>query len=441
MTNCIPANPDISGIGVRAAIYAQNLFCFAPVVAHLWDGAVSVEEMEGVKDQSIGMLAVAFAILISTIVEATSTTIVGGQGLTRFHAAIILDLSWMNNTSTWIWFLLYVHHRTKPDENSKKEPILASWSAWSGVLLSPVRLLVGSGKAGDTENGGDHAMTEATITKTSASFARQAWTFTTKKLVLTIGSFHLSLMAAIGLWLWSNPSKFGSPIENCTPSLSVVGGVVSFSSLGLRIFSLAIYCLLVIPGLNLLLPFLFFLALHISYNKLHPQLDHLRHSTRRIPSSIGALFCRRGPKRDGAVSGIDLGDTSGTISAKTPYLERLDRTAFLIVGLVCLIIINIILLVDVELTLQRNKHNQSEGENDWGFGQVLALLLLVVPLRDFVTSIMNIREKMAKDREARENIQKSYNQHLQEAIKDDNFAGWCRRNCDSSAVCSIQGEC
>ena len=67
---CIPANPDISGIGVRAAIYAQNLLCFAPVVAHLWDGQVSLDEMEGVKDQSIGILAIAFAILISTIIEA-----------------------------------------------------------------------------------------------------------------------------------------------------------------------------------------------------------------------------------------------------------------------------------------------------------------------------------------------------------------------------------
>ncbi|KAJ7259753.1 hypothetical protein C8J57DRAFT_1017356, partial [Mycena rebaudengoi] len=110
-SQCIPANPDISGIGVRAAIYAQNLLCFLPVVAHLRDGTVSSDEMKGVKDQSIGMLTVAFAILISTIIQATST--VDGQQITRFHAAIILDLSWMNNTSTWIWFLLYAHYLSK----------------------------------------------------------------------------------------------------------------------------------------------------------------------------------------------------------------------------------------------------------------------------------------------------------------------------------------
>ncbi|KAJ7697918.1 hypothetical protein B0H17DRAFT_1262224 [Mycena rosella] len=69
---CITANPDISGIGVRTAIYAQNLLCFIPVVAYLWDGTVSPDEMKGIKDQSIGMLAIAFAILISTIIQATT---------------------------------------------------------------------------------------------------------------------------------------------------------------------------------------------------------------------------------------------------------------------------------------------------------------------------------------------------------------------------------
>jgi hypothetical protein len=61
---CIPANHDISGIGVRVAIYTQPLLCFAPVVAQLWDGKVAEDEMDGIEDKSIGMLAVAFAVLI-----------------------------------------------------------------------------------------------------------------------------------------------------------------------------------------------------------------------------------------------------------------------------------------------------------------------------------------------------------------------------------------
>jgi hypothetical protein len=141
---CIPANPDISGIGVRTAIYAQNLLCFAPVIADLWDGKVSADEIKGVKDQSIGMLSIAFAILISTIIQAKTTT--STPLITNFHAAIILDLSWMNNTSTFIWFLLYAHHRSKA--SSKIEVIPATWSDWSKALLSPVNHLVtGKGKA------------------------------------------------------------------------------------------------------------------------------------------------------------------------------------------------------------------------------------------------------------------------------------------------------
>jgi hypothetical protein len=136
--HCIPSNPDISGIGVRAAIYAQNLLCFAPVIAHLWDGKVSADELKGVQDQSIGMLSVAFAILISTIIEARAK---GGLMITSFHAAVILDLSWMNNTSMFIWFLLYAHHRSKAD--GKRLAVPATWNRWKQTLLSPLSHLAG----------------------------------------------------------------------------------------------------------------------------------------------------------------------------------------------------------------------------------------------------------------------------------------------------------
>ncbi|KAJ7211864.1 hypothetical protein C8J57DRAFT_1604757, partial [Mycena rebaudengoi] len=102
--------PDISGIGVRSAIYTQNLLCFLPVVLYLWDKKISPDELAGIRDQSIGMLAVAFSILITTIILAQGAG--GGPAISNYHAAIVLDLSWMNNTSTWIWFVLFVHHRS-----------------------------------------------------------------------------------------------------------------------------------------------------------------------------------------------------------------------------------------------------------------------------------------------------------------------------------------
>jgi len=85
--------------------------------------------------------------------------------------------------------------------------------------------------------------------------------------VLTLGSFHLSLMAAIGIWLWLDPAKFGNLIHcDPKPTLAVVGASVDFSSTPLHIFSLTMYFLLLKPGFNLLPPFLFFLTLHVWYN-------------------------------------------------------------------------------------------------------------------------------------------------------------------------------
>jgi hypothetical protein len=68
----IPANPDISGIGVRAAIYGQNLLSFVPAFYALVDGRVDGKELETIETQSTTILVTAFAILISTIVQALS---------------------------------------------------------------------------------------------------------------------------------------------------------------------------------------------------------------------------------------------------------------------------------------------------------------------------------------------------------------------------------
>ncbi|KAJ6524631.1 hypothetical protein DFH09DRAFT_937142, partial [Mycena vulgaris] len=128
----IPPNPDVSGVGVHAAIYAQNLTCFLPVIVHLWDREISRDELKGIKDQSIGMLAVAFAILLTVIILAKGSG--SDQTITNYHAAVVLDLSWMNNTSTWIWFILYVHHRSKRDGR----PTAATWREWCDALLEPL---------------------------------------------------------------------------------------------------------------------------------------------------------------------------------------------------------------------------------------------------------------------------------------------------------------
>ncbi|KAJ7323276.1 hypothetical protein DFH08DRAFT_350376 [Mycena albidolilacea] len=395
--DCIPSNPDISGIGVRTAIYAQNLLCFAPVIAHLWDGKISVDELKGIQDQSIGMLAVAFAILISTIIEARAK---GGPMITSFHAAVILDLSWMNNTSMFIWLLLYAHHRSKADNLSA---IPATWNGWLKALVSPLRHLAGIKNKMDSDALGRNGR----VFKRLQGLLLQAP-------VLTIGSMHLSLMAAIGIWLWSDPAAFGTPIS-CDPSLStvslsIVGRAVRFSSPALRICSLLIYSLVLIPGINLVVPFLIFITLHILHNKSrrrHPGFwSGVEHPLRAIRSRIsGTRMSDAESQNNSWLAGRGL---------PSPVLET--RTGFLLVGLGCLAVINIIFVIDVELALARNKNPESQEDDEWGFGQVLALLLLVVPIRDFVSSIIEIRRKLLEHDNFEEERTHRFEDVLQNAI-------------------------
>ncbi|KAJ7802555.1 hypothetical protein B0H13DRAFT_655095 [Mycena leptocephala] len=72
------------------------------------------------------------------------------DGLSNFHASIVLDLSWMNNTNTFIYFLLYVHHKSQPGPEQIKSDF-ASWiTHLRGKLL--VFASLGSNSDEDQEN-------------------------------------------------------------------------------------------------------------------------------------------------------------------------------------------------------------------------------------------------------------------------------------------------
>jgi hypothetical protein len=144
-------------------------------------------------------------------------------------------------------------------------------------------------------------------------------------------------MAAFGIWLWLNPGSFGERDYSCAldASFSIIGKSVQvpLGSKPLRLISLVIYFILVVPGLNLIPPMLLFLGLFIVLHKVtrNSLLTRIPH-TDILPASIG---------------------------------------------------INLVLIVDLESTLQQNQHLQQDTEeSDWGFGQILALLLLILPLRD-----------------------------------------------------------
>jgi hypothetical protein len=210
------------------------------------------------------------------------------------------------------------------------------------------------------------------------------WDLFSQAPVLMLGSFHLSLMSAIGIWLWLNPGNFGTPMP-CNPTLTIFGGPAPFFSHQLQIFSLAMYFLLLIPGINLLPPILFFLALHIAYNWSRERWGCQRNSGRNDPESRTDH-----PHPSTSSSTHPVASPSATENSRRSEQVHTD-TNFLVVGLVLLVVINIIFVVDIELTLSCNKRLQSNGDNLWGFGQVLALLLLVIPLRDAWNALQAIQ--------------------------------------------------
>jgi hypothetical protein len=176
-----------------------------------------------------------------------------------------------------------------------------------------------------------------------------------RKIVLSLGSLHLTLMAVIGIWFWSSPARFGAvqhdPINpkvlECT-SMSLLGNPINLSSSPLRVMSLGIYAFFVVPGLNLLVPAALFLALHVVYYHFRPRDD-------AKPSAVPVY-----------------------------------------IGLIFLLAVNIVFMADIESTIF---HHKLSGESQWTFGQTLAVLLLVLPLRDVAMFIVDVRtEKRHKER-------------------------------------------
>lgn len=186
-------------------------------------------------------------------------------------------------------------------------------------------------------------------------------------------------MAALGLWLWSNPQSFGTSDSTCATefaSLAILGARVQFGSEPLRIFSLVLYSLFLLPGFNLLLPMVVFLGFFIWHHTHHRQ--EIAQASERSES----------PQRT----------TGFTTWLQEVCAKGIHSSVFPVwAGLIFLLAINIVFIIDIELTLHRNRDLQASGETEWGFGQVLAVLLLFMPLRDLVEMILARRQRRQEE--------------------------------------------
>jgi hypothetical protein len=186
-----------------------------------------------------------------------------------------------------------------------------------------------------------------------------------QKFVFSLGSLHLTLMAAVGIWLWSSPIQFEMSQHEFPQSLdqlplyctatTILGRSIKLTSLGLQRWSLIIYSCFLIPGLNLLIPAILFLALHIGFHGWRP--------LSKYPKTL------------------------------RPHIAPVS------VGLVFLLAINVVFLVDVEITISQARQGQQQrDESEWTFGQTLALLLLSLPIRDLLEYVLRTQEMKHREK-------------------------------------------
>ncbi|KAG6876896.1 hypothetical protein C0993_012320 [Termitomyces sp. T159_Od127] len=331
---CINSNPDVSGIGVRVAIYIQNFLSFIPAATALQDGRVTFSELDSLERQSTSILITALAILISTIIQAHRD-----DGITNFHASIVLNLSWMNNTNLFIYLLLYAFRRSHLGKKTREEDQSLDDLEWAAprrkiwffeVAKKLIKAIIPCQVDMSADEEAPHPTKSTTVCSEICGILKNP--------VVIIGTFHLSFMAAIGIWLWSNPAAFGTS-GKCTLSMStiILGIDIRLGSEALRIWSILVYSILLIPMLNLVIPSAFF--------------------------AIFLVFRYKNQKH---------------------LVERHQ----VLMGLIVLAIIEAIFLIDTEVMLATNSSQVGTGETDWTFGQTLAVLVLLVPLRDLIEAVL-----------------------------------------------------
>ncbi|KAJ7200910.1 ankyrin repeat-containing domain protein [Mycena haematopus] len=200
--------------------------------------------------------------------------------------------------------------------------------------------------------------------------------------IALLGSLHLSMMSALGIWLWSDLSSFGTATgaDACAAQLSsyvILGKHVPLGSNALRICSLIIYSIFLTPGFNLLLPLVGFLAIFFVYRAFHGR----RYAHRFDPSSNRNLRHTHGSNEK---TGPAHADSKGLVGRSLLVLEAWYNPFLVpvIAGMVLLFAINLVFIFNIELTLRTNRPLRTSGEALWTFGQILAILLLVLPIRD-----------------------------------------------------------
>jgi hypothetical protein len=96
--HCLHSNSDISGIGVRIAIYAQAILTLAQPLVAGSDGWIDRKELKDLFFIYLNILLPASALIFAAIIQSRTF------GLSAYHAIVVLELGWINNTTALVFF-------------------------------------------------------------------------------------------------------------------------------------------------------------------------------------------------------------------------------------------------------------------------------------------------------------------------------------------------
>ena len=255
-----------SGIGVRISIYVQTLQFLLPAIlafalSRKWNLKLQMGYLQAMAAGQVTMLATGFVLLISAFVQASTAE------LTAYHALLVLDFVWLISlTSTTCGATLYIFkppeiditrirrrltQKRKPEDAEAKDPDAKSGEHGGSEHLTEAMEIHPDAKS-EVHEGSEQAVEVTEIISRKRNDEDGNQIRTTINYMTFIPVILMSFMSALGLWVFSNPTKFDKVEPECA-SLTKESFLVrnaGITSKGLRIFWLVIYSICATPFLS-----------------------------------------------------------------------------------------------------------------------------------------------------------------------------------------------
>lgn len=443
----ITANPEISGIGVRTAIYIQAALSLFYAIVAGYDGKIDEFELKSLVSIFLGILLPGCALLLSVIIQAKTF------GLSAYHAMIVLFLSWINNTTALTFFAYVVGEQyyrpsqlveesQKPNEGHDISDLDREWA--EADVLGRWRVLEKVEKTLDKLNC-DKNGTKSMSLKDLRELEIQKWSLWRKKKIMTmipnqedtpefqrrweeeweenerklreilpnpdqiemlsnfnfniarsnvvrslsrksilwsgaLASAHLMLLSAFGLWFWSTLPNFGVNQE-CIPSIRFVFFTKSIpiTSKVLRSRSKSIYIFSSLPGINIYIWLIIFLWASVAVSLAIGAVPIIVVLLIMVMKRVIGLRIERAPAGGAA------------------YSRRYLTQFFFAITIITTLAVQTSLIALTELTIAHNQHLIQSKEDNWTFGQTLALMLTLIPLSEAIKFLWEKCPRAPKD--------------------------------------------